>query len=99
VVGVMRWLGHIEGPGRTTPALAMTVDYLTTFLGIAGVELPSDRVPTAAILANRTHPAPKRRCNLALRVVLSRAGQTNRRGVLRHVQHWTRLGLRSFTGH
>ena len=44
VVGVMRWLGHIQNPGRTTPALAMTVDYLPTFLGIAGIALPDNRV-------------------------------------------------------
>ena len=37
VVGVMRWLGHIVAPGRTTRALAQTVDYMTTFAAIAGV--------------------------------------------------------------
>ena len=58
MVGVMRWLGHIASPGRTTPALAMTVDYLTTFLGIAGVDLPRDRVPTVAPWPLHTHKLP-----------------------------------------
>ena len=44
MVGVMRWLGHIHNPGRVTPAIAQTVDYLPTFAAIAGVALPSDRV-------------------------------------------------------
>jgi arylsulfatase A-like enzyme len=44
MVGVMRWLGHIQNPGRKTTAMAQTVDYMTTFAAIAGVKLPSDRV-------------------------------------------------------
>jgi arylsulfatase A-like enzyme len=44
MVGVMRWLGHIQNPGRKTTAMAQTVDYMTTFASIAGAKLPSDRV-------------------------------------------------------
>ena len=32
MVGIARWLGHIKSPGRATPALAMAVDFLPTFV-------------------------------------------------------------------
>ena len=48
MVGIARWLGHIKSPGRATPALAMTVDFLPTFVSLASaggasVSMPTDR--------------------------------------------------------
>jgi len=61
MVGLARWLGHIKEPGRTTTALAMTVDFMPTFVSLAAaagaaVVLPADRaydgVDLTAVLLN-----------------------------------------------
>lgn len=43
MVGVARWKGRLHQPGRSTTALAQTIDFLPTFASIAGVALPTDR--------------------------------------------------------
>lgn len=42
VPGIVRWTGHVP-PGRTTTALASTLDLLPTFCALAGVSPPDDR--------------------------------------------------------
>lgn len=42
VFGITWWPGKIAA-GRRTPALASTLDYMTTFAPLAGASLPSDR--------------------------------------------------------
>ena len=43
VAGIARWTNHLHHPGRTSPALAMTVDFIPTFLALAGGRLRNDR--------------------------------------------------------
>lgn len=43
VMGAASWPSVIK-PGRTSDALASTLDYMTTFASVAGASLPTDRV-------------------------------------------------------
>ena len=47
-VGIARWGGkgnsRLAKPGRTSKALAQTIDFIATFVPLAGGKLPSDRV-------------------------------------------------------
>ena len=43
-MGIARWSGTLQSPGRTSHALAQTIDFMPTFVALAGGALPADRV-------------------------------------------------------
>lgn len=43
VLGVVRWLGHLPLPGRSSGALVSSLDLMPTFAALSGATLPTDR--------------------------------------------------------